>query len=233
MKMHLKKYKTVYKKRRKRLKKILLVIFSCVITSFFLIYYINKAITPNIVKYAERQTKKISTIIINRAVTKQAAEKLDINDLVITNKDSNGKITGVDFNPYVVNKTLSSLTSTIQINLKRLEQGKIDLIELPDDVTVEDDKDKLKKGIIYEVPLSVAFNNSLLANIGPKIPIKLSLVEIVINVNITEQVLLPITSREINIETEIPVAIKLIEGTVPNYYSGNNSSSQFSIPIDE
>ena len=172
MKMHLKKYKTVYKKRRKRLKKILLVIFSCVITSFFLIYYINKAITPNIVKYAERQTKKISTIIINRAVTKQAAEKLDINDLVITNKDSNGKITGVDFNPYVVNKTLSSLTSTIQINLKRLEQGKIDLIELPDDVTVEDDKDKLKKGIIYEVPLSVAFNNSLLANIGPKIPIK-------------------------------------------------------------
>ena len=33
----------------------------------------------------------------------------------------------------------------------------------------------LKKGIIYEIPFGVVFNNSLLANMGPSIPVRLQL----------------------------------------------------------
>ena len=250
MRMHLKKNK----RRKSILNKIIVIISIGFISSFFLIYYINKKVTPNIMNYATLETKKIATIIINRAVTKQAAEQINIKELVTTTKDQTGKITGVDFNPYIVNKTLSSLASNIQINLKRLEQGKVELIELPDDIIIQTDEKKLKKGIIYEVPLGLAFNNSLLSNIGPKIPIKLSLLgdieatfkskitdyginnallELIINIKITEQVLLPVASKVVEIETDIPVAIKLIEGNVPEYYSGNGQSSKISIPINE
>lgn len=252
MKMHLKRIRKIRVKKRIHHKLIIIIIISLV-SSFLLIYYLSKKVTPNIVDYATIETKKIITVIVNRAVTKQAAESLEVKNLVTTTTNQNGKIVGVDFNPYMVNKTLSTLASTIQINLKRLEQGKVDLIELPDDIEIEEDKKKLQKGIIYEVPLGMAFNNSLLANIGPKIPIKLSLVgdieanfkstikdyginnallKLVVNVKITERVLLPITSKEITVETDIPVAIKLIEGDVPEYYSGSSSSSKISVPID-
>ena len=36
--------------------------------------------------------------------------------------------------------------------------------------------EKLKSGIIYQVPTGIIFNNGLLSNIGPKIPVKLSLI---------------------------------------------------------
>ena len=252
MKMRLKKYKI--KKRKNIRYKILMILLTCIFFSFLIINYINKNVTPNIINYATLETRKIATIIINRALTKQSAEDLDINKLITTSTDNNGKITGVDFNPYIVNKTLSSLSSTIQLNLKRLEHGEIELIELPDDVVIQSNKEKLKKGIIYEVPLGLALNNSLLANIGPKIPIRLNLVgdiettfkskltdyginnallELIIHVKITEQVLLPVTTKKITIESDVPVAIKLIEGSVPEYFSGNGTSSKISIPIQE
>ena len=34
-----------------------------------------------------------------------------------------------------------------------------------------------------------------------------------------EQVLLPFVSKKIKVSSEVPLAVKMIEGQVPNYYS--------------
>src|SRR5574344_1834313 len=118
------------------------------------------------------------------------------------------------------------------------------------------DDEKLKKGIIYEVPSGLIFKNDLLSNIGPKIPVKISmrgsilsnidtsitnyginnaLVKVNVNLTLNEQVLLPFTLKTIEVDTSIPVVIKMVEGTVPKYYSGSlsNTSPQLSIPLEE
>ena len=226
-------------KKRKNINKIIILIICLFLSIIFTFKFINKKVSPILFNYAESYVKKISNLIINKAISKQVAEDLNIDDL----------------NPILVNKTLTLITNNIQLNLKYLEEGKIDLIELPDNVDIDFNEDKISKGIIYEIPTGVIFNNSLLSNLGPKVPVKLSIIgdivstintkvtnyginnaiiEVSVLVEVEELVILPITTKKIKVETSIPVAIKLIQGTVPNYYFNgiDKNSPSLSIPIE-
>lgn len=250
-----KKILIVNKNRKiKLINKIILIFLAIGIFVILSFKFINKKVSPILMEYAESSVKKITNLIINKAISKHTAEQLNIDELFIITKDNNGIIKTIDFNPTLVNKTLTIITNNIQLNLKYLEEGKIDLLELPDNVEVEFDESKISKGIIYEIPTGVIFNNALLSNLGPKIPVKLSIIgDIVstINTNITnyginnalievnvvveveEMVILPISTKKIKVSTSIPVAIKLIQGTVPNYYFNGieKNSPSISLPV--
>ena len=45
------------------------------------------------------------------------------------------------------------------------------------------------------------------------------MIEISIQIDVEERILLPFHSKKIAVSSEIPLAIKIIEGQVPNYYS--------------
>jgi hypothetical protein len=46
---------------------------------------------------------------------------------------------------------------------------------------------------------------------------------------VTEQVVLPYDTSQIEIETTIPITIKLIQGTVPNYYFNGTENPSLSL----
>ena len=188
-------------------------------------------------------------------MSKHLTEDLGIDDLFIITKSDSGEIKTIDFNPIIVNKILTLTTNTVQINLRYIEQGHIDLLDLPDNALIDYDREKLKHGIIYEIPSGVIFNNVFLSNLGPKIPVKLSLVgdilsnvntkvtnyginnaliEVNVNLELTEQVILPFISKQVKVSIDIPVALKLIQGTVPNYYLNgiNQNSSSLTLPVE-
>ena len=236
------------------LRKFLIILTLVVFFSFLLIHLFSTKATPILLKHAELEAKKLATVIINRAISNQIATEINLDELIITTKNDVGEIQTIDFNPYIVNKVLNAITNSVQLNLKWLQEGKINLIELPDGVTVDYNSTKLKEGIIYEIPIGLVTQNSFLSNLGPKIPVKLNLVgsvqcnvntkvneyginnamvEISIRVKVSEKIILPFASKLSEIETDIPVAIKIINGKVPNYYSNglNKNSDIFSIPI--
>ncbi len=239
------------KRKIKTINKLIIIIISLCVMIFLTFNYINKKVSPVLMEYAKSYITKITNLIINKAISKQISEELVVNDLFIINKDDSGVIRTIDFNPTLVNKTLTIITNNIQLNLKYLEEGKINLIELPDNVEVKLDNND--KGIIYEIPTGVIFNNSLLTNLGPKIPVKLeiigdivstintkvtnyginnALIEVNVLVSVEEMVLLPMTSKKIKVETSVPVAIKLIQGTVPNYYFNGLENSYPNISLN-
>ena len=250
--------KKIHLKSKKRLNlgigNTIIIIFVFIITlTFFSLNYLNKNIVPVLMSYATSQVKKFSNLLINRAISKQIAEELNVEDMFIITKSETGEIRTIDFDPIVVNKTLTKIVNTIQLNLKYLEEGKLDLLELPDNVFIEYDEETLSKGIIYEIPSGVIFNNSLLANLGPKIPVKLSLIgdivsnvktkvtnyginnaliEVSVYVQVESRVILPFITDTIIVETDIPVAMKLVQGIVPDYLLGGltNSSIPLTIP---
>lgn len=227
----------------------------CVIITIIVLKIISIRVSPILMNYAELETKKLSSIVINRAVNKQLANGMNIDEMFNIIKNDNGEIATIDFNPAIVNKVLNTTTNVVLINLKAIEEENIDFIELPD-ILISNDKDKLKNGIIYEIPLGTITNSGFLSNLGPKIPIKLNiigsvesnvktnikeyginnaLVEIYIRISVTEQINVPFISKRVTVTSDIPVALKVIQGSVPKYYGGTLSkqSNIFSIPIEE
>ena len=238
-------------KKRIKFKNSILIIILLIIFIFLSLRFINLKINPVLLDYANMEARKLASIIINDAINKNFKD-INIDELFIITKEEN-EIKAIDFNPIIVNQVLTNTTTLIQTNLKYLEQGKIELLNLNTDALIDYNTDKLRQGIIYEIPSGVIFGNSFLANIGPKIPVRFSLIgdivsyvntevkdyginnaliEVNIVLELSEQLILPFVTDKITIDTTIPVALKLIQGTVPNYYlNGLQNSPAITLPI--
>lgn len=234
MRMILKKTK---KKKNGLLITIAILISVMTMTFLFINYYSKKAL-PIILSYAEAETKKLTILVINKAVTKQI-NNMDTDELFDISYNKDGEITLIDFNSKKTSKILSTMTSLVELNLRAVEEGKIDMLELPDNSLSDYNMNLLEKGIIVEVPLGIITNSSLLYNIGPKIPVKLSLVgdvvtgfssevveyginnallKLMIDIKVDTKIILPIVSDQITIDCSIPIAMKVIQGKIPSYY---------------
>lgn len=231
------------RKKRKVLIKLLFITMLMFVIISIIFRFINEKISPKLIHYAELEITKLSGLIITKSVSAEALEKLNINDMFLITRNSNNEILTVDFNTVILNKVITEATVKIQENLKKLELGEID-----------DNNVETKKGVVLEIPSGVIYNNFLLNRLGPQIPVKLkilgdmenqvntkvtnyginnALIEVSFDITIKEEVILPISTSEIEVTRTIPVAMKLIQGTVPNYYSGEISkSSTFSLPLE-
>ena len=245
------KIKLKKKMKLNKIDKIILLVIFVILGILLSFIYINKKVTPVFLSVAENETKKIAALVINNSVNNEVSKNLDTNKLLSIIKDNDGNVNSVDFNSALVNQFLTKITNNIEINLRYIESGNIEKFKASDFLDSYD-IELLKKGIIYEIPSGVVFNNAILSNIGPKIPVKLNLigniisdfdiktknyginnvlVEILVNLKVNLEVILPYSKRKTVVKTSIPVALKMIQGKVPSYYSGNSSPS-LSIPIE-
>ena len=232
----------------------ILIIIAIVLSIFLLFRIINFKVNPILFDFAELEARKLASIVVNNAINKNITHGIDVDELFLIVRDDD-KIKSMDFNPVVVNQLLTKITNDIQLDLKNIEVGKIESLSIPNDLLFNYDINKLKQGIIYEIPTGVIFGNSILANVGPRIPVKFSLVgdivsyintkvtdyginnaliEVNIILELSEQVILPFITNKIKIESSIPVALKLIQGSVPNYYLKglNQNSASLTLPIE-
>lgn len=210
--------------------------------SFFTVEFIGKKLGKKMIKYAEAEVSRIAKYVVNYAVTTKNIRELEFNELFIVNKNSNEEIQTVDFDPVVVNNVLNSITETILSYFKAIEQGNLDVIDLPTSLLLNVDINKLKRGIVAEIPIGTITDNALLSNLGPKIPVRLSiigeieseleteikyyginnaLITIYVNIKVSEQIYMPIATGKVAVNQKIPIAIKLMQGIVPNAYFGN------------
>lgn len=236
--------------RKKRKKNTLLIIITITISliiavSLFIRYYGTKAV-PIIKSYAESEVKKLTILIINKSITKQLYN-IDTEEIFKVVYNSKGEITLIDFDSKASSKVLSTITSLVELNLRAVEEGKIDMLELPDNSLSDYNMDLLEKGIIVDIPWTIVTGSNLLYNIGPKIPVKLSLIgdvstgfntevveyginnallKLMVDIKVDTKVILPITTEQITIDCSIPIAMKVVQGTIPNYYiNGFNTRS--------
>lgn len=233
MRMRLKRYRN---KKNKVVNKILFIIILLIISIIYIFKIFNEKALPQFISYSEIETKKIVSNIISNTITEEITNNINMDDIFITLKDSNGNIQSIDFNSSEVNKVLVNSSKSIEQNLKHLEKGEVDKLNLSNY-----NNEKLKNGIIYELPSGIIFNNTLLNNILPKIPIKMNLIGnvlaklttsvdsyginnalIKVNINIETEVkiLMPFVSSNTKLNVDVPILMKIIEGNVPSYYFG-------------
>ena len=225
---------------------VLIFLFLIFFSLVFLIV-LNKRAMPIIINYANVQTKRIGIEILRNAGIKEVNELLKDKNLFKITKNNNGEIESIDFDTGIINESLLVVAKNVRKRLKEVEKGE----NLPEEVYMDVlDKD-LKKGIIYEVPIGVVFGNSFLANVGPRIPVKIkysgnvgldvktrvsqyginsALIEVYIYVEVTQRTILPFSSKDIKLTSEIQIVMKVVKGSTPYYLSGTNSS--YSLPLE-
>ena len=230
----------------KKKNKILIINILLLFSSFFNIFIINEISKNNIEEYSYMLASKITKYIVNNAYVREKINYYanDIYDIV--KSDETNEIKNIIYDSGVVNDLINSITDRVYNMFNMLEYGDLNKLNIRENILTSN-VNNTKDGIILEIPSGILFNNYLLSNLGPLIPLKISLtgefesyvstdvieyginnamVSIYINIKVTEQVTMPFITKQITIENKIPIFMSLVNGTIPNYYiSGFSKNS--------
>lgn len=233
--------KIKYRKNNKKIHNIniiLIIVILVIIVIIYLLKMLNTKIIPEFNNYSEIETKKIISSLINETVINEIANNT-VDDLFITTKDDNGNVVSVDFDSKKANKLLLITSTALSKNLKYLESGEAYKIGIYSEILNNVSDEKLKKGVIYEIPIGIIFNNIVFNNLLPKVPVKIdlisnvfcklntevveyginnALIKINIEINVQVKILLPLSSKTSSISVSVPVVMKALGGAVPGYY---------------
>lgn len=239
------------KKTRKPYILFIYIIILIIVFGILLFNYFSKKISPALFKYAEIETKKFSNLIINDALSKCVTNKITPQEIFEVTNGNDDEIKTIDFNTAKINEYLTKTTKYIQKDMDNIEKGNIYEINNIDNLTKKYKREDLKKGIIFYVSSGLFTENPLLANLGPKIPVKISLtgdiisyissevedyginnsvIKVYINIEVTEDIILPYKNQNITMNAKVPIAIKMINGKIPQYYYGSTKQNPVVTP---
>lgn len=242
----------VTRRSRKKKRKLLPLLLPAILIAIALfIYFINARLAPIYIQYAEVQTTKIAAHVINKAISSRAANVLDINEIIVNvPNDSKGMI---KFNTELINRASAEIHGLVESHLQQAEAGNLDILPT-DEIEFDPQAMESGEGIVFFVPLAQAANIPLLGNLGPKIPIRFhvigqvqatidtkisefginnAVVEVNILLTVNVQIIAPLATKQSVVTQRIPVAMGLIQSTVPQIYttgSGNPPSVEVPAP---
>ncbi len=237
---------------KNKLKILFTICILAYIVSFYLVQTVGKKLNSIVRSYSLVEAERFGLYMINYSLNNEFMNKLD-DDIFTTKVNEKGEIQIVDFKSNKANQLLEAVTNKIQKNLIKLENGNIKEFNLADTFEGLQFK-KIRKGVVCEIPEGIIFSNALLANTGSVIPIKLNFIgqvtsnmktkvesyginsvylEVFIHVEVKERVTMPLRTEDVIVDTDLPLTMKIIQGSIPNYYLNPivNDSSQFSLPI--
>lgn len=171
-------------------------------------------------------------------------EDENVQNMVDIKSDENGKVTTINFNSHVVRDMQTKITKRLHDNLKVTETE-----EFNSSATTPDDQ---SDGVIYQIPLGQTTGNSLLGNLGPKIPVRFNvvgdvftdfkqsvkpyginnaLINLGVLVEVKIRVVIPFATKTAVVKNTVPATIQAVHGDVPDFYSGSGSQTAPSIQI--
>ncbi|MBM4760748.1 sporulation protein YunB [Bacillus sp. B15-48] len=215
------------------------------------LWIIDRKIEPILMRYAEAQSTKMATLIINKAINEQVVRGMNTTDLIEYVPINDGSKTVIQYNAEVLNKIKAETVSLIQANINEAEKGNFASLQSFSDVDIEPDAVKREEGLVYYIPLGRATNNLLLANQGPSIPVRFTAIgdivtdvvweqkplginntwiDVSIQVVVNVQVIIPFATTVATVKENIPIGGFLHEGEVPQFFN-NGGGGAPAIPL--
>ena len=243
----------VYPKKKKSKKHLfsflLYLFFVCFIFAFFFIYYFHRTLGPGLIRCAEDEVEKLSVLTLNNGVRKYMANH-DMGDILQIVRKENGDISLVRYDTKKLNQFTIELTSLLTKDLDLLVKGNFEDLDLDIGRISSNSYLKVDEGILFMISLGSATGNSLLANIGPKIPLNLSvignvqtdvhskvtnyglnnaMIEIFVDIQMQMVIQMPFLYKKVKIKKSIPLTMEMVQGEIPNYYLDSESKDNSSI----
>ena len=234
----------------------LVTVIIFIIIILFSLWLIDRGIRPALMDIAELKTTEFATRTINSAV--KSTEQMNFDDLIEMEMDNNGNVATLGWKSDVVNEALRTATERAEYFLYGMNKGKeldvddpdLDPIEFGDSVEELADKDPT----VVEVPLGQATGNTVLANLGPKVPVHFEIVgnlqsdvvhevkefgvnaalfEIYIPVTVNMQIVIPFSTTTTEISTKVFVDSRVIMGDVPEFFSDGDGGPAVTFPRNQ
>lgn len=223
----MKKFKTKYNKGNNYY----LIIVVIIILVALIINFYNKKLSNKLLDIAETKIEEITNIYVKKDIV---PKNVDLNKLIIVEKNSNEEIITVDIDHNYANEIMMNVITKIQNNIFEFN--------FDDSLLKEND------GSIYiETPLFLAYDGVLLSNLGPKIPIKLTfyehafgnikvelidyginnaLIKIFLEVYLEQKIYMPYKEVNKTKKFDLIIGSKIITGKVPSIYGGMFQKSE-------
>src|SRR5690606_10485331 len=124
-------------------------------------------------------------------------------------------------------------------------------LAIPEGIDVEQQAEYQQQGIIHMIPLGQATQNSLLAHLGPKVPVRLTAIgdvksqlkqevldiginnawiSVSIEITVDVKVVIPFATDTKEVQTLIPVGMVYIQGDVPEFYHAGGEGGGMPMP---
>lgn len=222
----------------------------------FSFYLINVKIEPIVIDIAKRKADEFAARAINSAV--YYVEEYGFEDMLTINYDNEGNLVTYNRNPAVISEINRVATERVEEYFTYVNRG-----EQPEYEHNMHEPYEYEGGAegrvevdptLIEIPLGQITGNSVLANLGPRIPINMEVVGAVrtkvvseeeefgingawvslyINVEADVQIVVPFTSEVRTVHTELYLDGGAIMGKVPDFYGGDGNSPNIAIPKDD
>ena len=153
----------------------------------------------------------------------------------------------IKFNTEIINRVLAETHSLVESHLKQAEAGNLDILPT-DEIEFDPQAMESGEGVVFFVPIGSSGKYSITRELGPKIPIRFhvigqvqatidtkisefginnAFVEVNILLTVNVQIIVPLATKKSVVTQRIPVAMGLIQSTVPQIYTtgGGNPPS--------
>lgn len=218
----MKRKQFIAKKAKKKFNIMFIISLIIVVNAVFLLYYFSEKITPKMVEMAKIKANDEVYSLINNNVGERL-RKVDLTNLLKLTKNANNEIVFAEYDLNTIYTIVDELTDVL-----------------------EEDNLMHSKGVVLNIPVGMASNSMFLNNLGPKIPVKVSVVgnvltniktkitnyglnnalaEVYVTLDITEQVIVPMTYDKLKTNYELLISTFFINGKVPSFYGSTYETS--------
>ena len=213
---------------------ILLSAFTC---SSLVIWYFGNLLGDNLIRSAELEVNRFTSIIVNNSVRKYLNENQDIEVVeIIRNGD---RIEVIRYNTGVVNEISMDISNAIEQDINYMITGDFERIDFSSSKISASYYDKIDDGLVLGISIGNITGNSLLANVGPRIPLKIEMVsnvnveiknevteygmnnalmEVFLEITVNPVIVMPFMSEEIKVVNKVPLSTEIIQGEIPEGY---------------
>lgn len=234
------------KHKKYKISNIILLLGSLIFfLTIILFRYYSISLNNKIIEVSKFEIKKWTKRFLSENIGYDLLVSDKLNGILDINTNKDNEILYVNYNLNNSYAILEDITQELNKKISDLENG-----NNIDDRNIHNNK----YGLFLKLPLLIASNNILLASLGPKIIIPINfigsiltnlktkitdyglnnaLVEMYVTIEITEELITPVTKQEVVINYDVLIASKIINGRVPEIYGGGiyTKSNSFSIPI--
>ena len=185
-----------------------------VLVFLLMLFIVERNLKPTIKEIGEAKARQIATEAVNSAVKYKIADSVNYHDLVVVQKDSQGRVVLMQPNIVRINQLASDTTLSINDALKDLQNEK------------------------FSIPLGQVLGSQLMANYGPHIKVSIYPIGTVqtivtdqfeeginqtrhrlyLNIQSQVKVVVPLITSQVKVSTQVPVTDTIIVGQVPDTY---------------